>query len=137
MRLKQILFLLCLAIFSVADVTAQRNRTTYMTWITAVQYAGFTVTPFVGATFNRFLEDIDVQFGYVSMICFSVSLSLLLNIWNSSNISLISITFSTSKLVISGNCLAKLNLSPTTGKWAGKTLVKGEEQDRKRSLHKN
>lgn len=28
----------------VADVTAKRQRTTYMAWITAVQYAGFTVT---------------------------------------------------------------------------------------------
>ena len=47
----------------VADVTAQRNRTTYMAWITAVQYAGFTVTPFVGALFNKTLEHVDVQLG--------------------------------------------------------------------------
>ncbi|KAL3903467.1 MAG: hypothetical protein SGILL_010434, partial [Bacillariaceae sp.] len=47
----------------VADVTAQRNRTTYMAWITAVQYAGFTVTPFVGAIFNKTLENVDVQWG--------------------------------------------------------------------------
>mmetsp|Transcript_32520 Transcript_32520/g.50436 ORF Transcript_32520/g.50436 Transcript_32520/m.50436 type:complete len:493 (-) Transcript_32520:216-1694(-) len=47
----------------VADVTAQRSRTTYMAWITAVQYAGFTVTPFVGAIFNKSLEGIDFQFG--------------------------------------------------------------------------
>lgn len=36
----------------VADVTAKRHRTTYMAWITAVQYAGFTVTPILGAMFN-------------------------------------------------------------------------------------
>lgn len=47
----------------VADVTARRNRTTYMAWITAVQYAGFTVTPFVGAIFNKTLQDVDFQFG--------------------------------------------------------------------------
>ena len=35
----------------VADVTAKRNRTTYMAWITAVQYGGFTVTPFIGSFF--------------------------------------------------------------------------------------
>lgn len=39
----------------VADVTARRNRTTYMAFITAVQYGGFTVTPVVGALFNRLL----------------------------------------------------------------------------------
>jgi hypothetical protein len=48
----------------VADITAQRNRTTYMAWITAVQYAGFTVTPFVGALFNKTLENVDIQLGY-------------------------------------------------------------------------
>ena len=47
----------------VAEVTAQRNRTTYMAWITAVQYAGFTVTPFVGAIFNKTLEDTEYRFG--------------------------------------------------------------------------
>ena len=35
----------------VADVTPTRNRTTYMAWLTAVQYTGFTVTPFIGAAF--------------------------------------------------------------------------------------
>lgn len=49
----------------VADVTAQRSRTKYMAWITAVQYAGFTVTPFVGAIFNKTLENIDFRFGCV------------------------------------------------------------------------
>jgi MFS family permease len=48
----------------VADVTAKRSRTTYMAWITAVQYGGFTVTPFVGALFNKSLgEDTDVRWG--------------------------------------------------------------------------
>jgi ceroid-lipofuscinosis MFS transporter 7 len=49
----------------VAEVTAQRNRTTYMAWITAVQYAGFTVTPFVGAIFIKTLGDYDFKFGCV------------------------------------------------------------------------
>lgn len=53
----------------VAEVTAQRNRTTYMAWITAVQYAGFTVTPFVGALFITTLQDVDVQWGYVPSCC--------------------------------------------------------------------
>lgn len=47
----------------VAEVTAQRNRTTYMAWITAVQYAGFTMTPFIGALFNHVLEDTEFRFG--------------------------------------------------------------------------
>jgi len=40
----------------VADVTPTRNRTTYMAWLTAVQYAGFTVTPIIGAGFYRFFS---------------------------------------------------------------------------------
>lgn len=48
----------------VADVTAKRSRTTYMAWITAVQYGGFTVTPFVGAIFNKTLgETTDIHWG--------------------------------------------------------------------------
>jgi ceroid-lipofuscinosis MFS transporter 7 len=49
----------------VAEVTATRTRTRYMMWITAVQYAGFTVTPFFGALFIKILGDNDYQFGYV------------------------------------------------------------------------
>jgi ceroid-lipofuscinosis MFS transporter 7 len=45
----------------VADVTARRNRTTYMAWITAVQYGGFTVTPLFGALFNQLLGDADYK----------------------------------------------------------------------------
>ena len=41
----------------VAEVTARRQRTTYMGLITAVQYGGFTVTPALGACFNRLLRD--------------------------------------------------------------------------------
>ena len=41
----------------VADVTAQHQRTTYMAWITAVQYAGFTVTPLLGAAFNSLFSN--------------------------------------------------------------------------------
>ena len=47
----------------VADVTAKRNRTTYMAWITAVQYGGFTVTPFVGSFFIFILGDLDLRAG--------------------------------------------------------------------------
>jgi len=47
----------------VADVTAKRHRTTYMAWITAVQYGGFTVTPFFGALFNKVLQDKDFKYG--------------------------------------------------------------------------
>jgi ceroid-lipofuscinosis MFS transporter 7 len=39
----------------VAQVTATRYRTKYMGWCTAVQYAGFTVTPIFGAFFNYVL----------------------------------------------------------------------------------
>ena len=51
----------------VADVTAKRNRTTYMAWITAVQYGGFTVTPFIGAFFIYILGQSDYQFGLVRL----------------------------------------------------------------------
>ncbi len=50
----------------VAEVTAQRSRTTYMAWITAVQYAGFTVTPFIGSLFTKLLQDKEYKFGYVN-----------------------------------------------------------------------
>jgi len=49
----------------VAEVTPQRYRTTYMAWITAVQYCGFTVTPFVGASLAQYFgegDDIKHQF---------------------------------------------------------------------------
>lgn len=48
-----------------ADVTARRNRTTYMAWITAVQYAGFTVTPAFGALFNRVFREEKLLFGII------------------------------------------------------------------------
>eukprot|EP00536_Pseudo-nitzschia_multiseries_P017426 jgi/Psemu1/264283/estExt_Genewise1Plus.C_15420008 len=47
----------------VADVTAQRSRTTYMAWITAVQYGGFTVTPFVGSFFTKVIGDNEYKLG--------------------------------------------------------------------------
>mmetsp|Transcript_31473 Transcript_31473/g.46069 ORF Transcript_31473/g.46069 Transcript_31473/m.46069 type:complete len:465 (+) Transcript_31473:79-1473(+) len=34
-----------------SEVTAQRNRTQYMGWLVAVQYAGLTMTPFLGSVF--------------------------------------------------------------------------------------
>lgn len=52
----------------VAEVTATRARTRYMAWITAVQYAGFTVTPFFGSLFIKVLENHDYQFGYVYVL---------------------------------------------------------------------
>jgi len=39
-----------------ADVTPMRNRTTYMAWLTAVQYSGFTVTPILGSLFVKLFE---------------------------------------------------------------------------------
>lgn len=47
----------------VAEVTATRSRTTYMAWITAVQYAGFTVTPLIGSLFTALLQDKEFKFG--------------------------------------------------------------------------
>lgn len=47
----------------VADITAKRNRTTYMAWITAVQYAGFTVTPFIGAVLTKIFGDYEFKAG--------------------------------------------------------------------------
>lgn len=34
-----------------SEVTPTRHRTSYMAWVTAVQYAGTTVTPFIGSFF--------------------------------------------------------------------------------------
>jgi ceroid-lipofuscinosis MFS transporter 7 len=55
----------------VADVTAKRQRTTYMARITAVQYAGFTMTPFFGALFNTLLGDSDYQYGIFRLNMFT------------------------------------------------------------------
>eukprot|EP00586_Coscinodiscus_wailesii_P022345 CAMPEP_0172508462 /NCGR_PEP_ID=MMETSP1066-20121228/212179_1 /TAXON_ID=671091 /ORGANISM="Coscinodiscus wailesii, Strain CCMP2513" /LENGTH=195 /DNA_ID=CAMNT_0013286447 /DNA_START=42 /DNA_END=626 /DNA_ORIENTATION=+ len=40
----------------VAEVTPTRNRTKYIAWLTAVQYAGFTVSPFFGSLFSHIFE---------------------------------------------------------------------------------
>lgn len=48
----------------VAEITPQRNRTTYMAWLTAMQYAGFTVTPIAGAFFNFVFRDAT---GFINM----------------------------------------------------------------------
>lgn len=49
----------------VADVTPTRNRTTYMAYLAAMQYAGFTVTPVIGSAlvrlFNRDANEFDDQ----------------------------------------------------------------------------
>lgn len=55
----------------VAEVSAKRNRTTYMALLTAVQYAGFTVTPFFGALFNKLLWNVDVSFGILRLNMFT------------------------------------------------------------------
>jgi ceroid-lipofuscinosis MFS transporter 7 len=55
----------------VAEVTAKRQRTTYMAWITAVQYAGFTVTPFFGALFNHLLVYKDYKWGIFRLNMFT------------------------------------------------------------------
>lgn len=41
----------------VAEITPRRNRTTYIAWLTAVQYTGFTVTPFVGSLFSYIFKN--------------------------------------------------------------------------------
>lgn len=55
----------------VAEVTAKRNRTTYIAWITAVQYAGFTVTPFFGAFFNWYFQDSEYKVGLIRLNMFT------------------------------------------------------------------
>jgi MFS transporter, ceroid-lipofuscinosis neuronal protein 7 len=51
----------------VADVTARRNRTTYMGLITAVQYGGFTITPALGSLFNKIFYQDNYQFGLLRL----------------------------------------------------------------------
>lgn len=48
----------------VAEITATRQRTTYIAALTAVQYGGFTVTPIFGALFSYFLEDKRYEVGF-------------------------------------------------------------------------
>ncbi|KAL7543536.1 hypothetical protein ACHAXR_012811 [Thalassiosira sp. AJA248-18] len=48
----------------VAEISATRQRTTYIAALTAVQYGGFTVTPVVGALFSYFLEDKRYEVGF-------------------------------------------------------------------------
>jgi len=52
-----------------AEVTATRNRTTYMAFLTAAQYAGFTVTPFIGALFVKLFNsyDIAIDWGFFKL----------------------------------------------------------------------
>lgn len=45
----------------VAEISPTRNRTTYMAYLTALQYAGFTVTPFLGSLFSAIFKDVDEQ----------------------------------------------------------------------------
>jgi len=55
----------------VADVTAKRNRTTYMALLTAVQYGGFTVTPFFGSMFSKAFGNTDYQLGPLRLNMFT------------------------------------------------------------------
>ncbi|KAL9181284.1 hypothetical protein ACHAXT_010089 [Thalassiosira profunda] len=48
----------------VAEITATRQRTTYIAWLTAVQYGGFTVTPIFGALFTYLLDGKRFQAGF-------------------------------------------------------------------------
>jgi ceroid-lipofuscinosis MFS transporter 7 len=47
----------CVTRAFVASVASKKNRTKYMGWTKAVQYAGFTVTPFVGAALSKIIGD--------------------------------------------------------------------------------
>lgn len=42
-----------------AEVTAQRARTTYLAWLSAVQYIGFACTPLIGSILTRVFENED------------------------------------------------------------------------------
>lgn len=45
-----------------AEVTAQRAKTTYLSYLSAVQYLGFSVTPVLGSAFIVFFEERDGGF---------------------------------------------------------------------------
>lgn len=49
----------------VAEITATRQRTTYIAFLTAVQYGGFTVTPIFGALFTYLLYGKSYEFGFL------------------------------------------------------------------------
>ena len=51
----------------VADITATRERTTYIALLTAVQYGGFTVTPLFGALIMYLLQDNSYQFLFITI----------------------------------------------------------------------
>ncbi|KAL7537587.1 hypothetical protein ACHAWF_005827 [Thalassiosira exigua] len=48
----------------VADITATRQRTTYISLVTVVQYGGFTITPIFGALFSYLLLDKRYELGF-------------------------------------------------------------------------
>mmetsp|Transcript_17171 Transcript_17171/g.26577 ORF Transcript_17171/g.26577 Transcript_17171/m.26577 type:complete len:487 (+) Transcript_17171:44-1504(+) len=56
----------------VADATATRQRTRYIAITTAVQYGGFTVTPFLGAFISHIFQDKEYQFGFFLLNKFTV-----------------------------------------------------------------
>lgn len=43
----------------VAHVTTKQYRTMYIAWLTSLQYAGFTVMPFVGSYFSNYFDNHD------------------------------------------------------------------------------
>mmetsp|Transcript_34165 Transcript_34165/g.72791 ORF Transcript_34165/g.72791 Transcript_34165/m.72791 type:complete len:499 (+) Transcript_34165:209-1705(+) len=57
----------------VAEITATRQRTTYIAALTAVQYGGFTVTPIFGALFSYLLEDKRYYVGFFVFDQFSAA----------------------------------------------------------------
>lgn len=57
----------------VAEITATRQRTTYIAALTAVQYGGFTVTPIFGALFSYLLEDQRYEVGFLVIDQYSVA----------------------------------------------------------------
>ena len=57
----------------VAEITATRQRTTYIALLTAVQYGGFTVTPLFGALFMYLLQDNRYKFLFLVFDQFSAA----------------------------------------------------------------
>mmetsp|Transcript_29881 Transcript_29881/g.61679 ORF Transcript_29881/g.61679 Transcript_29881/m.61679 type:complete len:510 (+) Transcript_29881:249-1778(+) len=57
----------------VAEITATRERTTYIACLTAVQYGGFTVTPFVGSLFIYLFQDHRYEVGFLILDQYSAA----------------------------------------------------------------
>lgn len=57
----------------IAEITPTKDRTTYIAWLTAVQYGGFTVTPFVGSFFIYVLGDKSYEVGFFAFDQYSAA----------------------------------------------------------------